>query len=400
MTAATDYAEDNQPFRLSQLIYDKRYRSYTLQVITMFLFMLAVAWLVNNVIENFRDLGKEFSFSFLFDPASYDINQRLIEYDSRSPHWKAAVVGILNTLVIAVLGCIAATVLGVAIGVMRLSKNWLVSRLMTIYIEGFRNVPVLLWILLASTALSALLPAPRQAPVMLGGGFVPTNRGFYFPALVWEEGSLPIFIVLVLSVIGAVLFGRWAKARQAATGEILPTFWIKVAIIFLPAILVFFILGRPIDLSFPELKGFNFQGGLFVRNSFMALWLALSLYTAAFIAENVRAGIQAISKGQTEAAYSLGLPPNRTMNLVILPQALRIIIPPLISQYLNLTKNSSLAIAVGYMDVTGTLGGITLNQTGKEMECILLLMAFYLTVSLLISAVMNVYNNAVALKER
>ena len=165
-------------------------------------------------------------------------------------------------------------------------------------------------------------------------------------------------------------------------------------------VLVFFILGRPIGLSLPELKGFNFQGGLFVRNSFMALWLALSLYTAAFIAENVRAGIQAISKGQTEAAYSLGLPPNRTMNLVILPQALRIIIPPLISQYLNLTKNSSLAIAVGYMDVTGTLGGITLNQTGKEMECILLLMAFYLTVSLLISSVMNVYNNAVALKER
>ena len=400
MTVATDYSQAAEPFRLSMLFNDKRYRSMTLQVITMFLFMLAVAWLVNNVVENFRDLGKEFSFSFLWDPASYDINQRLIEYTSRSPHWKAAVVGILNTLLVAFLGCIAATVLGVLIGVLRLSRNWLVSRLMTFYIEGFRNVPVLLWILLASTALAALLPHPRQAPVLLGGGFVPTNRGFYVPSVVWEPGSGFLIITFLLSIAGVWLFGRWATKRQQETGEILPTFWIKLGILILPTLLLFFILGRPLALDLPELKGFNFQGGLYVRNSFMALWLALSLYTAALIAENVRSGIQAINKGQTEAAYSLGLPPNRTMNLVILPQALRIIIPPLISQYLNLTKNSSLAIAVGYMDVTGTLGGITLNQTGKEMETILLLMLFYLIVSLLISGVMNIYNSTVALKER
>ncbi len=400
MTVASDFSDDVEPFRLSMLIYDKRYRSYTLQIITIALFMLAVGWLVSNVVQNFRDLGKEFSFAFLWEPASYDINQRLIEYTSRSPHWKAAVVGILNTLVLAFLGCIAATILGVAIGVMRLSKNWLVSRLMTIYIEGFRNVPVLLWILLASTAFSAMLPAPRQAPVLLGGGFVPTNRGFYVPAPIWESGSGVLAIIFLLSLVGAWFFGRWARAKQAATGEILPVFWIRLAIIILPVLFFYFILGRPIGLSLPELKGFNFQGGGFVRNSFMALWIALSLYTAAFIAENVRSGIQAISKGQTEAAYSLGLPPNRTMNLVILPQALRIIIPPLISQYLNLTKNSSLAIAVGYMDITGTLGGITLNQTGREMESLLLVMGFYLIVSLLISGVMNVYNNSVAIKER
>lgn len=400
MTVATDFAEDHEPFRISQLIYDKRYRSYTIQVLTMVLFMLAVAWLVNNVIENFRDLGKEFSFSFLWQPASYDINQRLIEYTSRSPHWTAAVVGILNTLVVAILGCIFATVIGVAVGVARLSKNWLVSRLMTIYIEGLRNVPVLLWILLASTALAALLPSPRQATPLFGGGLVPTNRGFYIPAPVFESGSMLLGIIFVASLIGAWFFGKWAHKRQVDTGEILPVFWIKTAIVVVPTFLMYFVLGMPIGLEIPELKGFNFQGGLYVRNSFMALWLALSLYTGAFIAENVRAGIQAISHGQTEAASSLGLPANRTMNLVILPQALRIIIPPLISQYLNLTKNSSLAIAVGYMDVTGTLGGITLNQTGKEMECLMLLMAFYLTVSLLISGVMNVYNNAVALKER
>ncbi|MEL7229074.1 MAG: ABC transporter permease subunit [Pseudomonadota bacterium] len=400
MTAATDYVPEQSSFRLSQLIYDQRYRSATIQVITMISVMLVGAWLVNNVLQNFEDLGKEFSFSFLWDPASYDINQRLIEYTSRSPHWKAAVVGILNTLVVAILGCIFATILGVIIGVARLSKNWLVSRLMTIYIEGFRNVPVLLWILLASTALSTALPTPRQAPVLLSGGFVPTNRGFYFPAPTFEAGSGILGIVFLVSIVAAVIFGRWAKARQMQTGEILPTGWIKTGIVILPVFLLYFVLGRPIGLELPTLQGFNFQGGLYVRNSFMALWLALTLYTAAFIAENVRSGIQAISKGQTEAAGSLGLPPNRTMNLVILPQALRIIIPPLISQYLNLTKNSSLAIAVGYMDVTGTLGGITLNQTGKEMECLLLLMGFYLTVSLLISAVMNVYNNAVMLKER
>ena len=400
MTTATMSMPEQEPFRFSQLIYDKRYRSYTIQIIALFAFMLAVGWLINNVIQNFEDLGKEFSFSFLWQPASYDINQTLIDYTSRSPHWKAAVVGILNTLLIAVLGCILATVLGVAIGVARLSRNWLVAKLMTIYIEAFRNVPVLLWILLASTFLSAGLPSPRQAPVLAGGWLVPTNRGIYIPSTIMESGAAIVGLVFLISLVGIWFFRRYARQRQAATGDILPVFWISLAILIIPSILAFFVLGSPISISYPELKGFNFQGGLNIRASFIALWLALSLYTAAFIAENVRAGIQAISHGQTEAAFALGLPANRTMNLVILPQALRIIIPPLISQYLNLTKNSSLAIAVSYMDVTGTLGGITLNQTGREMECILLLMGFYLLISLLISAVMNVYNSAVSLKER
>jgi len=399
MTLASDFAEEAEPFRLSMLLYDKRYRSYTLQVITLMLVMLAVGWLVTNVIENFRILGKEFSFSFLWQPASYDINQRLIEYTSRSPHWKAAVVGILNTLVLAVLGCIFATILGVMIGIARLSKNWLIARLMTGYIEILRNIPVLLWILIASTVFSAALPSPRQAPTLLGG-FVPTNRGFYTPAPTFESGAWLLGLIFLASLAAIWFFGRWAKARQEATGAILPTFWIKLAIFFLPVLLMYFVLGRPIGLDYPELKGFNFSGGLFIRTSFLALWLALTLYTAAFIAEAVRAGIQAISHGQTEAASSLGLPATRTMNLVILPQALRIIIPPLISQYLNLTKNSSLALAVGYMDVTGTLGGITLNQTGREMESLMLLMGFYLIVSLLISGAMNIYNSAVSLEER
>ncbi|MEE9314015.1 MAG: ABC transporter permease subunit [Rhizobiaceae bacterium] len=399
MTLASDFAEDVEPFRLSMLIYDKRYRSYTLQVVTLMLVMLAVGWLVNNVIENFRITGKEFSFDFLWQPSSYDINQRLIEYTSRSPHWKAALVGILNTLVLAVLGCVFATILGVIIGISRLSKNWLIARLMTGYIEALRNVPVLLWILVASSVLTSILPSPRQAPTLLGG-FVPTNRGFYTPAPTFESGAWVLGLVFLASLAAIWFFGRWAKARQEETGATLPTFWIKLAVFFLPVVLMYFVMGQPVGLEIPELKGFNFKGGLFIRTSFVALWLALTLYTAAFIAEAVRAGIQAISHGQTEAASSLGLPATRTMNLVILPQALRIIIPPLISQYLNLTKNSSLALAVGYMDVTGTLGGITLNQTGKEMECLLLLMGFYLVVSLLISGAMNIYNNAVSLEER
>jgi general L-amino acid transport system permease protein len=236
---------------------------------------------------------------------------------------------------------------------------------------------------------------------MLFNSFAFTNRGVYSPAPVIDGASGWIVIaVFIASIIGIFAYRRYATKKLYDTGQLLPMLWPSVALFFVPAILAYFILGRPITLDYPSLQGFNFQDGLHLRGSLIALWFALAIYTGAFIAENVRAGIQAISKGQTEAAASLGLRPGRIMNLVILPQALRVIIPPLISQYLNITKNSSLAIAVGYMDVTSTLGGITLNQTGRAIECILLLMLFYLTISLLISGVMNVYNNSVKLKER
>lgn len=397
---------DNQ-FRFGMLIYDTRYRSYTIQIIALLLFMLAAAWLVNNVIQNLALLGKTFSFSFLGDTASYDINQRLIEYSSTSTHARAAVVGILNTLLVAVLGCITATIVGVIAGVLRLSNNWLIARLMTIYVEGFRNIPVLIWILITVAVINETLPAPSgfrgtdpEASPLLGGMLVMTNRGFYIPSPVMGDGSMIVVIVFLLSIAGMFIFRRWARKRQEATGDILPVFPISLAIFFLPTILVFFVLGMPITLEYPELKGFNFRGGVFMRDSLIGLWLALSLYTGAFTAEIVRAGILSVSKGQSEAAFALGLRPNRTMNLVILPQALRVIVPPLISQYLNLTKNSSLAIAVGYMDATGTLGGISLNQTGREFECLILLMGFYLVASLSISSVMNWYNERVKLRER
>lgn len=387
-------------FRIGMLLSDTRFRSYTIQIIALALVMLAVAWLLDNMFRNLAELGKDIGFGFMSEPASYDINQVLIPYTSRSSHATAAVVGILNTLLVAVLGCFAATLIGVIVGVLRLTKNWIVSRLMTVYIEALRNVPVLLQIILWAAVFDESLPHPRQSEALLGGALVPTNRGFYLASPVFEPGSAYVIGALAVGIVAAVWFAGYARKRQEQTGEILHSFWIGLACIFVPPALAFLLLGGPISLEYPELKGFNYQGGIYARNSLMALWLALSLYTSAFIAENVRAGILAVSKGQTEAAFAVGLRPARTMRLIILPQALRVIIPPLISQYLNLTKNSSLAIAVGYMDATGTLGGITLNQTGREMECLLLLMGFYLSISLLISAVMNLYNEQVKLVER
>jgi len=406
MTMA-DQKQPEKTFRLSMLIYDTRYRSMTIQVIALMLLMLVGAWLVSNTLHNLAALDKELGFGFLSEPSSYDINQRLIEYDSRSTHGRAALVGILNTLLVAVLGCALATVIGVFAGVARLSKNWIIGRLMTVYIEMFRNIPVLLWIVLMMAIFIETLPMPRAfkgddptATMYLGDSVAFTNRGFYIPKPLFNDGSMVVVVVFLLSLVGIFVFGKWSKKRQALTGDILPNGWIKTGIFFIPAVLAFFVMGQPIGLEYPELKGFNFKGGLHLRNSLIALWLALSFYTGAFIAEAVRAGIQAVSKGQSEAAAALGLRPNRTMSLVILPQALRVIIPPLISQYLNLTKNSSLAIAVGYMDITATLGGITLNQTGREMESLLILMAMYLSISVSVSIFMNWYNESIKMRER
>jgi len=396
-----------ESFRLSMLIYDSRYRSLTIQVVALMMFMLGLAWLIDNVAQNFQALDKTFNFGFLWQPSGYDINQHMIDYTSQSTHGRAAIVGILNTLLVAVLGCFTATVLGVTIGVLRLSNNWIISRLMTWYIEGFRNVPVLLWIVLSMAIFIEVLPSPNEfrganpaALMHFGDSVAFTNRGFYIPSPEFHSGSGIVIAVFLLSLVGIWIFGRWARKRQEETGDILPTFWIKLAIFFIPAVLAHFIMGSPITLQYPVLKGFNFVGGFHLRNSLIALWFALSFYTANYIAEAVRAGIMAVSDGQTEAAFALGIRSTRTMQLVVLPQAMRVIIPVLISQYLNLTKNSSLAIAVGYMDITGTLGGITLNQTGREMESLLLLMGVYLVISLSISMVFNWYNNKIKLKER
>ena len=410
MATLTDPPE--QSFRLSQLIYDTRYRSMTIQVVAMILLMLAMSWLGSNTIENLSALGKDFDFGFLWQPSDYDINQRLIEYNSQMTHGRAALVGILNTLLVAVLGCVLATILGVLAGVLRLSNNWVVSRLMAVYVEGFRNVPLLLWIILIFALMTESMPAPNAfrgddpASTMILDAVAVTNRGVYIPSIQFANpisangfwNWLLVIAVFVASIIGIQRIGHAAAVKQEATG-IRPTTWyFTLGLLIIPVGIVFIFMGAHLNL--PALKGFNFQGGTHLRNSLIALWLALSLYTGAFIAEIVRGGILAVSKGQTEAAFALGLRPGTTMKQVILPQALRVIIPPLIAQFRGLTKKSSLAIAVGYMDARSTLGGITINQTGRELEGILLLGLFYLVLSIVISGAMNFYNSSVKLKER
>ncbi len=405
MTTSSDPHQDS--FKLSHLIYDSRYRSMTIQAVALAAFVLALGWLVNNAVVNLAAAGKDFNFSFLSVRAGYDINQRLIEYSSDSDHLRAAYVGLLNTLLVAFLGCILATIVGVLAGVLRLSHNWVTAKIMAVYVESFRNIPVLLWIIAFFAVLTEATSAPKlfrgenpAASMLFNDSVAITNRGTYIPSPVWGDGSGFVIAAFILSVIAAIFVARYSQKRFELTGQGLPMFRINLAILIVPVVLVYFVMGSPVSLDYPALKGFNFRGGLHVRNSLIALWLALSFYTGAFIAENVRAGILAISKGQTEAAYALGLRPGKTMNLVVLPQALRVIIPPMISNYLNLTKNTSLAIAVGYMDLRATLGGITLNQTGRELEAMMLMMLIYLLISLAISTGMNFYNKSVMLKER
>jgi general L-amino acid transport system permease protein len=398
------------------LLNDTRYRSATLQVVAAIALVSALGYLYLNLRTNLAAAGLNIRWGFLGDPAGYDINQTLVPYTSQSSNMQAALVGILNTLLVAFMACITATILGVFAGVLRLSNNWLVSKLMAFYVEIFRNIPVLIWIIIIFTVMTAVMPSARSylgddpERDLLGGLFAFTNRGVYTPAPYFTsgfggaEGSglnwLLVLGVLIASFLGTRAMTARASKTQEETGVRPNTLWVNLAIWIVPIVVLLFILGLKWDMPDPLANRFNLRGGLQIGAPLIALWFALSIYTGAFIAENVRAGIQAVSKGQTEAAAALGIRPNRVMSLVVLPQALRVIIPPLISQFLNITKNSSLAIAVGYADITATLGGITLNQTGRAIECVLLLMLFYLTISLLISAFMNVYNNSMKLKER
>jgi general L-amino acid transport system permease protein len=425
MTLAVDAPKGG--FRISQLIYDTRYRSYTIQLIVLLLFFAALIWLLNNTVQNLAERDKDINFSFLFNRAGYDIDQQLIPYTNDSTHFRALIIGLLNTLLVAVFACTFATILGVTVGILRLSKNWIVGRLMTVYVEVFRNVPLLLWIILVFVVLGETRPGPKEfkiTPEMTAANEAPvgtmwfwesvavTNRGSNIPAPLLDRPlggfdflSIPInlsVLATIAVIIGSVMYNRAllarAKAVQEATGLRPVTWWKSILILFAPVLALLIAMG--FHLEYPALKGFNFQGGYAIAHSFTALVLALTVYSATYIAESVRAGILAISRGQSEAAFALGLRPGRTMNLVILPQALRVIIPPMISQYLNITKNTTLGMAISYLDLKGTLGGITLNQTGRELECMLLMMMIYLTLSLMISAVMNVYNRSVKLKER
>ena len=350
---------------LNNIWRNEKSREIIVQIFVLLCIGWFLSWLIANVDANFKALGKDISFEFLFIPAGYDINQYLIEYNNRDSHLRAGIVGLLNTGLVAFFGIILATVLGVFLGIIRLSKNWLASKIAYWYIEFSRNVPILLHILLWHGIIINTLPHPRQA-LNLGDLTFLSNRGFYIPKPLTENGIELVYLFLVIAIIFAVLFYKFARRKQDLTGVQYPVFWINLSVIIILPTIAFFVSGMPISLEIPALKGFNFRGGMHMSPELAALTFALGIYTAAFIAEIVRAGIMAVDKGQREAAESIGLKPSKVMNLVILPQARRVIIPPLTSQYLNLTKNSSLAIAIGYMDLVATLGGISLNQTGRD----------------------------------
>ena len=386
-------------FSFGRLWNDKDARSVLIQILTLAALLAFIAYIVSNAVANLEAIGKTFSFGFLSEPASYDINQTLIPYTSRSTHFEAAIVGLLNTLLVAACGIVLTTLLGFTLGVLRLSSNWLVNRMAYCWIEMTRNVPVLLHILLIHGIIVTSLPRPKQA-IDVGGSFFLSNRGFFVPSPQFEPAFWAVAIAFVAAIVFAVGFSKYAHKVQDETGKHLPVFWVNLgAIVGLPLI-VYFIAGMPMHWETPALKGFNFKGGMVLRPEFLALWLALSYYHGSFIAEIVRAGILSVSYGQTEASYALGLRPNRTLSLIIIPQALRVIVPPLASQYMNLAKNSSLAIAIGYMDLVATIGGISLMQTGKEMETMIIVLLTYLALSLSISAVMNWYNRRIKLVER
>ncbi|MFA0579528.1 amino acid ABC transporter permease, partial [Vibrio sp. 10N.222.49.F1] len=354
---------------------------------------------VNNALTNLDSRGIATGFDFLSQEAGFGIGLTLIEYDETFSYGRTFFIGLLNTALVSVLGIMLATVLGFSMGIARLSSNWLVSRFAAVYIEIFRNIPLLLQIFFWYFAVLQALPSARQS-MSLGEAIFLNVRGLYFPAPVLEQGSSIVIASLIVGIIATFVINIWANNKQKLTGQQTPMLRIAAALIVGLPLVTYFVMGMPISAEYPVLKGFNFKGGISIIPELAALMLALSIYTAAFIAEIVRSGINAVNHGQTEAAMSLGLPRTRTLKLVIIPQALRIIIPPLTSQYLNLTKNSSLAMAIGYPDLVSVFAGTTLNQTGQAIEVIAMTMGVYLTLSLLTSALMNIYNRKVALVER
>lgn len=377
---------------------DPAIRAVLYQIMVLGAVIALFAYLIKNTVENLARQKIASGFGFLGREAGFAISESLIAYSPASSYLDAIVVGLLNTLWIAVFGVILATILGTIIGVARLSPNWLIARLCSIYVETLRNVPLLLQLFLWYALITVSLPGPRQALNPMGSIFL-SNRGLKFPMPVPDPAYWVAGAGLLAGVIGAVVVHRWAKARQARTGQPFPSIWTGFGLVVGLPILGWAIGGAPTAMNRPELKGFNFSGGGDISPEFMALLLGLVIYTAAFIAEIVRSGILAVSWGQTEAANALGLRRGMVMRLVILPQAMRVIVPPMTSQYLNVTKNSSLAVAVGYPDLV-SVANTSINQTGQAIEGIGIIMAAYLTISLLISAFMNWYNKRIALKER
>lgn len=375
---------------------DRRVRAVLYQVLVLGGVLLLVAFLVSNTLNNLEQRNIATGFDFLDREAGFDISERLIDYTPADTYFRALVVGLLNTLLVSVLGVVLATLLGTVVGIARLSRNWLVARLASVFVETLRNIPVLLQLFFWYSLITEALPSPRQALNPLPGLFL-SNRGIRFPVPSADPAWTYMAVALVVGIVGAWMFGRWAHAYQNRTGHILPTWWVGTGLIIGLPLIAYLGAGAPTALNMPELRGFNFSGGTSITPEFAALLVGLTVYTASYIAEIVRGGILAVSHGQTEAGLALGLRRGTVLRQIVLPQALRVIIPPLTSQYLNLTKNSSLAVAIGFPDLVSA-ANTSINQTGQAVEGIAIIMAVYLTVSLSISAVMNWYNRRIALQ--
>ena len=384
----------------SALWRDPRVRAIVYQVLTLVGVAAFAAYIIHNTIDNLDRQGIASGFGFLNKPAGFGIPQTLIEYNELSPNWRVFWVGLLNTIVVAVVGIALATILGFVIGLARLSSNWLVARLATVYIEVIRNTPVLLQILFWYFAVLQALPQPRDSIAFLGDLFFLNNRGFYLPKPIFEAGFGWVALAFVAALAAVIGIAHWARRRREATGQPFHTVYVGFGLLIGAPLLAYLLTGAPLTFEHPEMGRFKLQGGLVLLPELVALTFALSIYTAAFIAEIVRAGILSVGHGQIEAARALGLKHDHMLRFVVIPQALRVIIPPLTSQYLNLTKNSSLAVAIGYPDFVNVFTGIVLNQTGQAVEVIAMTMAVYLTLSLLTSAFMNWYNRRKALVER
>lgn len=397
--AASPSQKDNSAFSLRKVWFDPNVRALVFQLLTVAAVVAFFYYIVSNALFNLDKRGITTGFAFLEQTAGFGIIQSLIDYDESKSFGVAFLVGLFNTVLVSFIGIILATIIGFIMGVARLSSNWLISKLATVYIETFRNIPLLLQIFFWYIVVLTPLPGPRQS-LSLFEMFFLNNRGLYVPKPVFEDGFGLVIAALVAAIIICIVVARWARKRQEITGQQFHTVSFSVATLVVLPLLTYFVAGSPVSWEMPALKGFNFRGGVTVYPEFIALLIALSIYTGAFIAEIVRSGILAVSKGQTEASVSLGLSKTQMLKLVIIPQAMRVIIPPLTSQYLNLTKNSSLATAIGYPDLVSVFMGTTLNITGQAIEIVAITMAVYLTISITTSVLMNIYNRKMALVER
>ncbi|MFZ0066211.1 MAG: amino acid ABC transporter permease [Pseudolabrys sp.] len=387
--------------RPAQVVFynDPKFRSIAYQFVLCAVVGFLVYGATRNAIDNLARAQIASGFGFWNTTAGFDISQTLIEYSARgSTYGRAFWVGLLNTLLVAGLGIIFATILGFIIGISRLSSNWLLSKVAGGYVETIRNLPLLLQLLFWYNAVLKALPDIRDS-IVVGGVFL-NNRGLFLPEPIFKSGFGAVAIATLVGIAGSIAFYLWARKRQERTGQQAPVFWVTLALVLGLPLAVFALAGFPLGFDFPKAGRFNIAGGVEVLPEFAALLFGLSVYTAAFIAEVVRAGILAVSRGQSEAAYSLGLRPRPTLRLIVVPQAMRVIIPPLTSQYLNLTKNSSLAVAIGYPDLVQVFTGTVLNQTGQAVEVVAITMLVYLVISLTTSLLMNIYNSRMALSER